>query len=69
MSKATNDSTGSLLLETVGDKLTQTVDLWFDDNESQFMKWSDCEIVIFQQRSSIQDLTSYHNERNDMMKR
>lgn len=46
MTKASDDSTDQLLLEIVRGKLTQTAGSWFDDNESQFTKWSDFETAF-----------------------
>jgi hypothetical protein len=46
ISKATNDSTDPLFLEIVRGKLTQNAGSWFDDNESQFTKWSDFETTF-----------------------
>jgi hypothetical protein len=46
ISKATDDSTDPLLLEIVRGKLTQNAGSWFDDNESQFTKWSDFETTF-----------------------
>ena len=41
ITKAHDDSTDPHLLEIVRGKLTQSAGIWFDDQESQFTKWSD----------------------------
>ena len=37
--KAQHDSADRQLLESAREKLAQSVDVWFDDHESQFTKW------------------------------
>ena len=46
VAKVTDDSPDQLFLEIVRGKLTQDADTWFDDNESQFAKWSDFETAF-----------------------
>lgn len=46
ITKANDDSTDQSLLEIARGKLTQSAGAWFDDNESQFTKWSDFEIAF-----------------------
>lgn len=46
ISKADNNSTDPVLLEIVRGKLTQNAGAWFDDNESQFTKWSEFETAF-----------------------
>jgi hypothetical protein len=46
ITKANDESTDQQFLEIVRGKLTQTACIWFDDNESQFTKWSDFEIAF-----------------------
>ena len=65
ITKANDESTDQLFLEIVRGKLTQSAGSWFDDNESQFTKWSDFEIVTSQQRWSLQNSINYHNECNN----
>jgi hypothetical protein len=46
ISKAPDNSADPLFLEIVRGKLTQNAGSWFDDNESQFTKWSDFETAF-----------------------
>ena len=46
ITKANDDSTDQSLLEIARGKLTQSAGAWFDDNESEFTKWSDFETAF-----------------------
>ncbi|CAF1068318.1 unnamed protein product [Adineta ricciae] len=46
ITKANNDPADPMFLEIVRGKLTQNAGLWFDDNESQFNRWSDFETTF-----------------------
>jgi hypothetical protein len=46
LTKANDESHNPEILEIVRGKLTQSAGIWFDDNESNFRKWSDFETAF-----------------------
>ena len=50
ITKVSDESNNHEILEIVRGKLTQSAELWFDNNEHTFKKWSDFEIVISHQQ-------------------
>ncbi|CAF3398033.1 unnamed protein product [Rotaria sp. Silwood2] len=46
ITKATDESTNHEILEIVRGKLTQSAGIWFDNNETNFKKWSDFETAF-----------------------
>ena len=46
ITKANDESENREILEIVRGKLIQSAGIWFDNNESNFTKWSDFEIAF-----------------------
>ncbi len=49
ITKATAESDNPTILKIVLGKLTQSAGIWFDNNESNFRKWSEFETVTCHQ--------------------
>ncbi|CAF1384371.1 unnamed protein product [Rotaria sordida] len=66
ITKATDESTNHEILEIVRGKLTQSAGIWFDNNETNFHKWSDFETAF---RNRYFSSTSIHRKFDTLKQR